>query len=265
MGDSLGMSTIDKHTGVVMTNICVISFVNLSFYPRNLNKSVDFSVLGKDGKSFKFPGERSHYELQDKDKAARYSHYIDGSMKNIGTKTFTDWIIQELHGNVPGDHNNRRPKQPTLFRTAANDRAKDGFSWKILDWKQGKYAGLDRKEFRCLCNAHDLESTQMEIEERNEAGERRRRTMLKLGEGDGLISKFYQLHFLQALHKYMLLEKEKNKLILKEEYDSKYLLLSQSSMVPANNFAIKFEEFEDVREEDGLTSKFKWVNVAQLC
>lgn len=56
-------------------------------------------------------------------------------MCNVGVKSFSDWIIQELNGNVPGDYNKTRKPNPKVLRTAANDRAQDDFRYWFIEKK----------------------------------------------------------------------------------------------------------------------------------
>ena len=56
-------------------------------------------------------------------------------MCNIGVKSFSDWIIQELSGKIPGDYSKVREPNPNILRTAANDRARDQFRYWFIEKK----------------------------------------------------------------------------------------------------------------------------------
>ena len=56
-------------------------------------------------------------------------------MHNIGIKTFTDWVVEELNGHLPGDYRKSRATSARLLRTAANDRAREGFRYWYLEKK----------------------------------------------------------------------------------------------------------------------------------
>lgn len=60
------------------------------------------------------------------DNIIRFQHEIDGTLTRIGGSNFSDLIVKELHGKLPGDYYKPRPLPPKLLRTAANARAREG-------------------------------------------------------------------------------------------------------------------------------------------
>lgn len=65
-------------------------------------------------------------DRQAQERIIKFRHDIDGTLTRIGGPNFSDLIVQELHGNLPGDYYKPRPLPPKLLRTAANARAREG-------------------------------------------------------------------------------------------------------------------------------------------
>ncbi|XP_065068038.1 uncharacterized protein LOC135693469 isoform X2 [Rhopilema esculentum] len=116
------------------------NFGNTDHWSKMKHKSIDFEVHENNGVSHNFPGERLPHERKGKRDLLTYRHDIDGSMRNIGVKSFSEWIIHELKGNVPGDYNKTRSAPPKIHRTSANDRAKDGFRYWYIEKKPSTYS-----------------------------------------------------------------------------------------------------------------------------
>lgn len=53
----------------------------------------------------------------------------------IGGPNFSELIVKELHGKLPGDYYKPRPLPPALLRTAANARAKEGHKYWYIEKK----------------------------------------------------------------------------------------------------------------------------------
>ena len=76
-----------------------------------------------------------HIFITGRKKLLTYRHDVDGCMQNIGIKTFSEWIVEELNGNIPGDYRKTRATSARLLRTPANDRAREGFRYWYLEKK----------------------------------------------------------------------------------------------------------------------------------
>eukprot|EP00112_Aurelia_sp_Birch-Aquarium-sp1_P017900 Seg42.4 transcript_id=Seg42.4/GoldUCD/mRNA.D3Y31 product="hypothetical protein" protein_id=Seg42.4/GoldUCD/D3Y31 len=113
---------------------------NSDHWSKMKHKSVEFAVCGTNGKAHIFPGDALQYERKDSKKLLAYRHDVDGSMRHIGIKTFSEWIVQELNGNVPGDYRKTRATSARLLRTPANDRAREGFRYWYLEKKPSTYS-----------------------------------------------------------------------------------------------------------------------------
>ena len=52
-------------------------------------------------------------------------------MKHVGTRSFTDMLLQELNGNYPGDYFQLRKRNPSkhILRTSANERARENYEY----------------------------------------------------------------------------------------------------------------------------------------
>ena len=74
--------------------------------------------------------------LSDKkaeDKLLKFRHEIDGTLTRIGGPNFSDILVKELHGNLPGDYHKPRPLPPKLLRTAVNARAREGHMYWYME------------------------------------------------------------------------------------------------------------------------------------
>lgn len=65
-------------------------------------------------------------DKKSQDKLLKFRHEIDGTLTRIGGPNFSDILVKELHGNLPGDYYKPRPLPPKLLRTAVNARAREG-------------------------------------------------------------------------------------------------------------------------------------------
>ena len=50
-------------------------------------------------------------------------------MKHIGTKSFTEMLLVELNGHLPGSNIVKKEPSKLLLKTNANDRARDNFEY----------------------------------------------------------------------------------------------------------------------------------------
>mgnify|MGYP002803974228 FL=1 len=63
-------------------------------------------------------------------------------LTSIGNKTFTETMIESLSGEKPGHHTTYRYGRKDALRSSANDRAREGFRYWVLEkpvHKGGKY------------------------------------------------------------------------------------------------------------------------------
>lgn len=67
------------------------------------------------------------------EKLLKFRHEIDGTLTRIGGPNFSDILVKELHGNLPGDYHKPRPLPPKLLRTAVNARAKEGYIYWYME------------------------------------------------------------------------------------------------------------------------------------
>ena len=65
-------------------------------------------------------------DKKSEDKLLKFRHEIDGTLTRIGGPNFSDILVKELHGYLPGDYHKPRPLPPKLLRTAVNARAREG-------------------------------------------------------------------------------------------------------------------------------------------
>ena len=67
-------------------------------------------------------------------------HYnIDGEMKDIGSQSFTEMMLEKLNGNMPGDYYKVTRPPRHLINTTYNDRAREGFEYW---WKERNQTGI---------------------------------------------------------------------------------------------------------------------------
>ncbi|PFX23351.1 Netrin-5 [Stylophora pistillata] len=59
----------------------------------------------------------------------------------IGGPNFSDILVKELHGNLPGDYHKPRPLPPKLLRTSVNARAKEGHMYWYMEKPPPKIRG----------------------------------------------------------------------------------------------------------------------------
>lgn len=72
-------------------------------------------------------------DKKSEDKLLKFRHEIDGTLTRIGGPNFSDILVKELHGNLPGDYHKPRPLPPKLLRTAVNARAKEGYIYWYME------------------------------------------------------------------------------------------------------------------------------------
>ena len=66
-------------------------------------------------------------------KLLKFRHEIDGTLTRIGGPNFSDILVKELHGNLPGDYHKPRPLPPKLLRTSVNARAREGYMYWYME------------------------------------------------------------------------------------------------------------------------------------
>lgn len=72
-------------------------------------------------------------DKKSEEKLLKFRHEIDGTLTRIGGPNFSDILVKELHGNLPGDYYKPRPLPPKLLRTAVNARAKEGYIYWYME------------------------------------------------------------------------------------------------------------------------------------
>ena len=72
-------------------------------------------------------------DKKSEEKLLKFRHEIDGTLTRIGGPNFSDILVKELHGNLPGDYHKPRPLPPKLLRTAVNARAKEGYIYWYME------------------------------------------------------------------------------------------------------------------------------------
>lgn len=72
-------------------------------------------------------------DKKSEDKLLKYRHEIDGTLTRIGGPNFSDILVKELHGNLPGDYHKPRPLPPKLLRTMVNARAREGYMYWYME------------------------------------------------------------------------------------------------------------------------------------
>lgn len=115
-------------------------FCHTDHWSKMKHKAMYVEICGNNGTSHSFFGESLPHEKKRKSRLLKHRHEIGGSMCNIGVKSFSDWIIQELNGKIPGDYSKVREPNPNILRTAANDRARDQFRYWFIEKKPSTYA-----------------------------------------------------------------------------------------------------------------------------
>lgn len=130
---------------------------NSDEWTKTKHKNCLLITSGRDGKTHVFPGGRFPHEFPRHPASTSIeTHYrIDGNMRHIGTRSFTEMLLKELKGNWPGDYQSTRPKIPRIPRTAAYDRAREGYeywyiepkpkTWGQKQWLGGKSSSLSAK------------------------------------------------------------------------------------------------------------------------
>ena len=67
------------------------------------------------------------------EKLIKFRHEIDGTLQRIGGPNFSDLIVKELHGNLPGDYHTPRRLPSKMLRTAVNARAREGYIYWYME------------------------------------------------------------------------------------------------------------------------------------
>lgn len=103
---------------------------NTDHWAKMKHKVATFSIRDTTGQVKTFRGDRmrheQHPDKKSQDKLLKFRHEIDGTLTRIGGPNFSDILVKELHGNLPGDYYKPRPLAPKLLRTAVNARAREG-------------------------------------------------------------------------------------------------------------------------------------------
>lgn len=103
---------------------------NTDHWAKMKHKVATFSIRDTTGQVKTFRGDRmrheQHSDKKSQDKLLKFRHEIDGTLTRIGGPNFSDILVKELHGNLPGDYYKPRPLPPKLLRTAVNARAREG-------------------------------------------------------------------------------------------------------------------------------------------
>jgi len=97
-------------------------------------------VHERNNESHKFYGEILPHEKRKSIPLLIHRHEIGGYLGNIGVRSFSDWMIKELNGHVPGNYYKTRKPNPKVLRTAANYRARDNFRYWCLDKRSPTYS-----------------------------------------------------------------------------------------------------------------------------
>lgn len=72
-------------------------------------------------------------DKKSEQKLLKFRHEIDGTLMRIGGPNFSDILVKELHGNLPGDYHKPRPLPPKLLRTSVNARAREGYMYWYME------------------------------------------------------------------------------------------------------------------------------------
>ncbi|KAK2567778.1 hypothetical protein P5673_007648 [Acropora cervicornis] len=98
---------------------------NTDHWAKMKHKVATFSIRDTTGQVKTFRGDRmqheQHPDKKSQDKLLKFRHEIDGTLTRIGGPNFSDILVKELHGNLPGDYYKPRPLPPKLLRTAGKD------------------------------------------------------------------------------------------------------------------------------------------------
>ncbi|XP_066933970.1 uncharacterized protein [Clytia hemisphaerica] len=104
---------------------CKTKHKRMTFFTTDQKKTTNF-----------YPGGFMNHELKSKkegEDSITPHHCIDtGTMKHIGTISFTQMLHQDLNGKLPGLTSKRNPSKK-LLKTKANTRAKEGFEFWFKD------------------------------------------------------------------------------------------------------------------------------------
>ncbi|KXJ20245.1 uncharacterized protein LOC110243968 [Exaiptasia diaphana] len=128
---------------------------NSDHWAKMKHKVASLSIQDSSGKNRVFHTDRMRHERPPEkgsfDNVIRFQHEIDGTLTRIGGSNFSDIIVRELHGKLPGDYTKPRPLPPKLLRTAANARAREGHKYwymeKTFKKDPGKYTMGSAKTF----------------------------------------------------------------------------------------------------------------------
>lgn len=105
---------------------------NTDHWAKAKHKNLTFFTSGADDKTHLYPGDRYPHEIPPPPASTGVTphHQVDGTMKDIGTRSFTALLLGELNGNWPGDYQRKTRRVPACsLRTTANDRAREGYEY----------------------------------------------------------------------------------------------------------------------------------------